>query len=211
MTEGNSETETLSLDANVSRRTEKDRTTLKAGWLRARQQSATTGQEETTTDKWHVAGKYDRFVSKKFYLFGNARLEQDKIADLARRLFLGGGPGYQWIETDKVKFSTEAGLGWQQEKFEHTSSVEEQAMAQAGYNFAAALNDKVRFLHDLKYYPSLEDTRDYLVSSSAELRTRITKRIFGSAKVVYEYDSTPAAGAEKSDWTYILGIGVNLF
>ncbi len=103
ITTGNSETENFGVSLNAVRRSEIDRITLGGAYYYGRQEDKDTGDKETTIDNWFLLGKYDYFLTKKFYLYGSARVEQDKIADLDLRLTLGAGPGYQWFETPDLQ------------------------------------------------------------------------------------------------------------
>jgi hypothetical protein len=86
VTRGNSETENVGATFNAVRRSEHDRITLGAGYYYGRQKDKDTGDDETTINNWFVFGKYDYFLTKKFYLYGSVRAEQDEIADLDLRL-----------------------------------------------------------------------------------------------------------------------------
>lgn len=211
MTRGNSETEMASLDADVSRRGEKDRTTLKAGYLYGKQKDPATGENVKTTDKWFASAKYDYFFSKKWYGFGIGRVERDNVANLDLRALLGAGVGYQWIETDKTKFATEAGVAFKREEFAGAVSAENDFAAHLAYRFEQKFSDQVSFLHDLTYYPAFDEPSDYFLTTQAELRAMLTKSLFASAKVVMNRDSTPAPGAKKTDLLYIVGVGLKLF
>jgi len=210
-TAGNTETDALNLDISLARRSERDRVTLKGGVLYAREKDDATGDREPTTEKWFGEGKYDYFFTKKFYGFANARVEQDRIANLDARVLLGGGPGYQWIENDVVKFGTEAGLAWRYEKFTHQPGGESSMSGQAGSHFELSLNDKAKLLHDLTYYPSLEKSGDFFITSTAELRLALTERLFTGAKLKMDHDSKPPAGTKRTDWLYLFNLGINLF
>lgn len=210
MTSGNSHTQAASVGVNMSRRGERDRISFDGGWIFAEQRDDTTKDDETTTEKWWAGGKYDYFFSKKFYVFTNARVEQDRVADILWRVLAGAGPGYQWVENDVVKFSTDAGLAYLYDKFER-EGADSSLGAQAGYHFELAAHDKARLIHDFRYYPSLEEQSDFFITTTAELRMELTKRFFASSKVRIDHDSTPAAGSEKTDFTYLLSLGVNLF
>ena len=103
-THGNTKTEVISASANLSKRTEKDRTTLSADYARGEQQDPDTGEMKKTEDWWRAKAKYDYFFSKKFYGYLDGRYETDKIAELDRRVIVGGGAGYQWIESENMNF-----------------------------------------------------------------------------------------------------------
>jgi len=206
-TRGNSHTDDINLTGNAVRRSEIGRLTLGASYFYGRQKDVTTRDKTTTKDSWFVQGKYDYFMSEKLYLFTNGRYEQDKIADLDERVLLGTGFGYQWIETPAFSFSTEAGTAWVHEEYDTGRSSSEWS-GQAGYSLESALNENVKFIHNTKYYPVLEDFSDYLLTSQAELRSSLTKSMFASFKVSLDYDSTPAAGQKHLDTRYIVGIGI---
>jgi len=64
-------------------------------------------------------------------------------------------------------------------------------------------------VHDLTYFPSLEQFSDYYLTTTAELRASLTKAMFANFKVIFNYDESPAAGRGSTDVKYILGIGMN--
>ena len=160
-THGNTKAEAVSASVSVARRSEKDRTTAGADYGRSEQRDRDTGEEETTEDWWRARAQYDYFFTKKFFGFGNIRYERDAIADLDRRVVVGGGGGYQWIETDKTSFSTGLGLASLYEKFDNQDDSNSEISLQLGYNLDHRITDTLRFVHDLTYYPSLEQFSDY--------------------------------------------------
>ena len=117
-THGNTTAESVSASVSAARRTEKDRTTAEADYGKSAERDPDTGEEETTEDWWRAKAQYDYFFTKKFFGFGNGRYERDDIAQLDRRVVVGGGAGYQWIETED-RFSTGFGLASLYEKFDY--------------------------------------------------------------------------------------------
>jgi putative salt-induced outer membrane protein YdiY len=208
-THGNTKTEAISGSANLRKRTENDRTQASADYARGRQEDPDTGEEETTEDWWRARAKYDYFFTKKLYGYADGRYEKDAIAELDRRVIVGGGGGYQWIESEVMNFSTEAGIAHLYEKFENQTESNSELSAQFGYNFDRKLTDNVKFIHDLTYYPSMDKFSDYFLTSTAEIRANFTKRTFVNFKAILGYDTTPAVGAHKTDVKYILGLGYN--
>lgn len=207
VTSGNTETENISASANLRKRTEKDRTQLSADYAKGRQKDPDTGEKETTEEWWRTKAKYDYFLTKKLYGYLDGRYESDAIAELDRRVIVGTGGGYQWIESEKMNFSFEIGIASLYEKFENQTDSNSEITAQVGYNFDYRLNNKLRFLHDLTYYPSIEDFSDYFLTSTSEIRAHLTEMMFANFKVIFGHDSTPAVGAKKTDTKYILGVG----
>lgn len=208
-THGNTKAENRSLSADLVRRSEMDRLTAKADYARGEQEDPDTGEDDVTENWWRTRGKYDYFVSKKLYVYGDTRYEKDSIADLDRRVVVGGGGGYQWVESDAMNFSTEGGLASLYEKFENQTDSNTELSVQLGYHFDKKLHEAIKFINDLTYYPSTEKFSDYYLTSTGELRGSITNNMFTNFKVIFDYDATPAVGAGNTDVKYIFGAGWN--
>jgi putative salt-induced outer membrane protein YdiY len=208
-TQGNTSTDSVNASINLTRRSEKDRTKLTADYAKGRQEDPDTEVKKTTEDWWRIKAKYDYFFSKKLYGYLDGRYEKDSIAQLDRRVVLGGGAGYQWIESDDMNLSTEAGLASVYEKFDNQTSSNSELSIQLGYNFDKKLYKSIMFLHDLTYYPSTDNFSNYYLTTTAELRTYFTERMFANFKAIYNYDATPAMGAGNTDVKYILSVGLS--
>jgi len=206
-THGNTSTETINGSASLSRRSEKDRVQLNGDYGRGKQENPSTGVETTTEDWWKTKAKYDYFFSKKLYGYLDGRYETDKIAELDRRVIVGAGGGYQWIESVDTNFSTEGGIASLYEKFENQTASNTELSVQLGYHLDHKLASYLKFLHDLTYYPSTEQFSDYFLTSSAELRATFENNMFTNFKVLFDYDASPAQGQTSTDTKYILGIG----
>ncbi|MCL5280184.1 MAG: DUF481 domain-containing protein [Planctomycetes bacterium] len=209
LTTGNTEASSISGSVSLARRSEQDRTTAGADFAQVSQTDPDTGEGRTTENWWRLHGQYDYFFTKKLFGFVNGRYEKDDIARLERRFVVGGGAGYQWIENDITAFSTNLGLASVFEKYKFQGDTNNQLSLQAGYVFSRQLWKNTKFLHDLTYYPSLEDFSDFFLTSTAELRTNLTKTMFANFKVIFNYDATPALDREKTDVKYLLGVGMN--
>ncbi|MEN8128412.1 MAG: DUF481 domain-containing protein [Planctomycetota bacterium] len=204
---GNTNSKSYGFNANLSKRTEKDRTTLKAELVN--EEEEVDGIDTTTDDWWKFSGKYDYFLNEKTYVFGQGIYESDKIAELDRRVILGGGAGRQWIEKETQNFSTEIGLASVYERYNTETDSDTKMSLLLGYHYDQQFNKTFSFIHDLTYFPSTEDFSDYLITSSAELRAKINGHLFANFRVLFDYDATPAAGEGSTDTKYIFGIGVN--
>jgi putative salt-induced outer membrane protein YdiY len=206
---GNTQAESVTASVSAVRRTEKDRMTVGADYSKSTQTDPDTKDDNVTEDWWRTKAQYDYFFSKKFFGFVNGRYEKDAVADLDRRVVVGGGGGYQWIETDRTNFSTSFGLASLYEKFDNQTDSDSQISLQLGYNLDHRIRENLRFLHDLTYYPSLEKFSDYYLTTTAELRATLTKTMFANFKVIFNYDKSPAIGQGSTDVKYLLGLGIN--
>jgi putative salt-induced outer membrane protein YdiY len=207
---GNTSTDSLSLSASAEKRREKDRISLGADYANGRQKVQSTGKTETSEDWWRAVGKYDYFFAPKWYGFLNGRYETDKIALLDYRMLGGAGLGHQFIENERTNFSLEAGLAYQTEVFDVPAGVDDGSdtmTAQAGYKLTHQLRDTIKLLHDLTYYPSLEQFSDYYLTTSGEIRAHFTENMFSSFKAIMSRDASPAAGQGSTDTKFIISIG----
>lgn len=206
-THGNTKTETISASANMTKRTNKDRTQISADYAKGKQKGNATGADETIEDWWRAKGKYDYFFSKKNYAYVDGRYEKDAVAELDRRVIIGGGGGYQWIESADMNFSTEVGLASLYEKFDNQTDSNSELSTQIGYNFDKKLMKKTKLTHDLTYYPALDKFSDYFLTSTLGIRTDFSSSFFATFKTIFNYDETSAIGSHKTDVKYFVGVG----
>ncbi|MHC4118343.1 MAG: DUF481 domain-containing protein [Planctomycetota bacterium] len=208
-THGNTKTEMVSANADVSKRTEKDRTQFSADYAKGDQEDPATGQDVTIENWWRARGKYDYFLSKKMYIYADGRYEKDDVALLDRRVIVGGGSGIQWIESEVMNFSTESGLASLYEKYDNMTDSKSELTMQLGYHFDRKINSILKFTHDLTYYPSIEKLSDYFLTSTAGIRADFDASFFANFKTIFNYNVTPAIGAGSTDVKYFFGIGYN--
>jgi len=206
-THGNTKAQSITGSAKLKKRTEKDRTTISADYAKTEQEDPVTKQDEAIEDWWKAKAKYDYFFSKKMYGYIDTRYEKDAVAELDRRVTVGLGAGYQWIESDEMNFSTELGLASLYEKFDNQTDSNSEISFQVGYNFDKKLRKNLSFIHELTYYPAIDKFSDYYLTTTGELRANFTKTFFANFKTILDYDATPAIGAHKTDIKYFLGLG----
>lgn len=206
-THGNTKAESVTGSANASKRTDKDRTTVSADYAKSTKEDDITGENETVEDWWRARAKYDYFFSEKMYGYLDTRYEKDSVAELDRRITVGVGGGYQWVESDDMNFSTEIGLASLYEKYDNQTDSNSEISLQLGYHFDKKLRDNIKFINDLTYYPALDKFSDYYLTTTAEIRANFTDTFFTNFKTILNYDATPAQGMHKTDVKYFLGLG----
>jgi putative salt-induced outer membrane protein YdiY len=207
-TTGNTKTEAINASVDVQRRGEKDRMTAGFDYARGKQRDRDTGEDNVTEDWWRTRARYDYFFFPKTFGFMNVRYERDSIAELDRRVVLGGGGGYQFVESEKLNLAGLLGLASLYEKFKNETDSKSEFSAQAGYNLDMQVNDGITILHDLSYFPSLEKFSDYFLTTSGEVRASLMKSMFASFKVIFSYDESPAIGRGSTDVKYMLSVGL---
>jgi len=216
---GSSYSENASVSGDLVIRTEKHRITIDGRYVAERDEDD-SGDKKTTTENFVIQGKYDYFFTKKVYGYLSERYKEDHIDDLDYRITSVIGAGYQWSETDMLKFSTFGGPGLLQQKYtsripdptgekKWTKEVDRRNdyILQMGYHLAWKPHDKVNFRSNFTYNPSIDDFSDYNLTYDAEVRAFITKSLFSSFKFILDYDSTPGEDSASTDTDYILGFG----
>jgi putative salt-induced outer membrane protein YdiY len=206
-THGNTKTDIITASANFTKRTEQDRTTINMDYARGEQEDPDTGETVITENWWRAKGKYDYFFSRKMYGYLNGRYEKDSVAKLDRRVIVGVGGGYQWIESKDMNFSSEFGLASLYEKFNNETESKSEISLELGYNFDKTLRKNIKFVHELSYYPAVDKLSDYYLTTSAGVRADFTEKFFATFKTIFNFDSTPAIGAGSTDVKYFFGLG----
>ena len=184
-----------------------DRLTLGAAYNFGESGGGPVGNAKTTdTDNWKALGKYDYFWTEQLYGFAVGKVEHDRVANLDHRLSPGVGVGYQWFETDKINFFTEAGLSYIYEKYGDGKSNDNVSVRFA-YHYDNKLSDDITLFHNLEYVPAINDPGDYNLTTDLGLRFKITGSIIGQIKAEYKRDSIPATGSLKNDLLWLVGFG----
>jgi len=202
---GNTDSDTFNASAEFTRRGEHDQIDLFGQYLFARQRVPGDGKHETTNDLTGRA-KYDYFFTPKFYGYASVEAEHDPIAGIAVRLAPSVGVGYQWVETPRFNFNTEAGVGYLYRKYSHDGE-DGTPNARLAYHLKVKFTDKLSGFNDFEYLPGFVSINNYFFDTQAGVRAAFTEQFFAEFKVDYRYDSRPAPGKGHSDTRYILGVG----
>jgi putative salt-induced outer membrane protein YdiY len=213
-TDGNTETDSVTGAFNAVRRDEKDRWTLDAFTNYGSTTDTVTDAKTTTTNNSGLGAKYDYFYSKKMYLFGNGSGKVDHVADLDLRTVLGAGVGYQWKETEKLKWGTELGLSYVDEDFEDNSFDTDFVAARVGSNLSYQISKSASFEQVAEILPSLDDSEDVIAKIDNRLKLNITGKWIAQIQYVLDFDGSVPTGAaagpdgkEETDHRVVLGLG----
>jgi putative salt-induced outer membrane protein YdiY len=196
---------TAALDA--VRRAESDRITFGAGYTAEQTEDQDTGDTSTTKRQMFMGMQYDLFFTPKWYMYANARGEKDGVANLSLRLVTGAGLGYQFVETDELKFNIEAGPTWVSENYSDDTESLDYLAARVAWNLDWLFYPGVSFFHYGRAYPSLENRHDQLVETRTGFRYKLFGDFFGESKLLWTWDSSPAEDKKRQDLSVILGLG----
>ena len=204
---GNTERRGATGDFTAARRSEQDRLTTNAFWEYAEDKDRLAKAWKLQQRRTGLQLKYDYFLSPKSYLWVNTAAEGNYSANLQLRYTVGGGYGYQWIETDRTKFGTELGLAFFSEDYRGPTPTSQHLAARFAWKLEHELTARLKFWQQLEAYPSVERLDDFYGKLDSRLIAKLTDSFVAQAKVVLDYDSTPATGKKGLDVGYFLTLG----
>jgi putative salt-induced outer membrane protein YdiY len=213
---GNTYENSATVLANVNRRWEKDRINGNFGYYYS-ETGTTEENKEKSTDRWEIEGQHDHFWSERFYIYENAKFEQDDIAGLDYRLRLGAGAGYQWLDgrnfdaTGKWSFNQEVGAAWIKNSYVNADPSADDSYATVRYahhlKYFPKWNPEIEAFHNLEFLPQIDDFDNHLIKADVGFTTKIIMDFDLLAKIEWEYNSMPSVGRKSSDVRYIVGLG----
>jgi putative salt-induced outer membrane protein YdiY len=210
LSRGNTQSDNLSFGVDLAHKTDVDLLTFSANYLYGTTHDRATGVQTATADNWQTDLKYEHDITKKLYGFADLQVSKDRLGFLDLRVAPSAGLGYRWFNRPDFTFSTEGGLAWIYQEYTNGTPHREDVSLVLSYHLTKAFNDKVSAFHNLSYYPSLENGRNYLINTDVGLHVVMTKKFFTEFKVNLDYDSNPANGALKTNTRIALNLGYML-
>ncbi|MCX7805484.1 MAG: DUF481 domain-containing protein, partial [Planctomycetota bacterium] len=201
LSRGNVNSITAIFRAGAVRRTRDDRLTLAAGY--------DYGETERvkTREQGFVSAKYDYFVTKKLFVYGNAKADRDEFADLDARISAGAGLGIQWVETKRTRFSSEAGVSYVYE-WHNEDDDDGYAAGRAASAFSVwILPDRLQYRLEVEGLLNMEDKKDWIANGRTGFRWMLTKNWLMELGAQATFDHKPAEGRKREDVIYTLGFG----
>lgn len=199
---GNTDANALSLGADAARATAADKFTLAATALRSQTRSA--GVTSKTAELYKLGGRYDRNLGNRYFGFGSANVEKDKLQLLDLRTSVGAGMGYHVIDTPETSFDIFGGLGATREEF--TASSRSFTEVVVGEESSHKLFENTTFKQKLSVFPNLKDTGEYRASFDATLATAIAAGWTFNVTLSNRYVSNPQPGLKTTDTLLLVGV-----
>lgn len=198
---GNTETTRAYGDAELVARRERNRFTVGGRGAYA------SDDDEETENNVLAYGKYDRFMSEKWYAYGDASAEHDPFRDIKLRYTLGAGSGYQVFDTARTVFSVEGGIDYVSTDFYDEEDTDFPA-AKLGLRFDYWVWEEVmQLFHRSDSYASLDDIRTSFVRTQTGLRFPLQDSFSALVQLNLDWEGDPAPDRESTDRTVILGLG----
>lgn len=161
---------------------------------------------ETTKDQYLLGGKYDRFFSDVWYGFLGADFEKDKFKDLDLRSVFSAGVGYQFFNRDDLKLSLEGGASYTDEDYREGDDDQYAGLTWA-LNWEQKLLGAMDFFHRHRGIKGLDSMDNFIIAAQTGVKFPLLAGFTATLEYDVNYDNDPPADVEKTDSTYILGIG----
>lgn len=200
-TDGNTEVRRINVDAEMIMRNARNRFTVGG-----RGNYATDAGAETESNAI-VFGKYDRFVSPKWYYYANTLLENDKLKDVYLRSTIGAGSGYQVYESKLTNWQVEGGLEYVNADYYSAPSNAYPGLRLATRYDRWLWQDFAQFFLNGSVTVSLESTEDAFARTQTGLRFPLQNGLLASLQLNLDWDGNPAPGRESVDRTVVMSLG----
>ena len=198
---GNSDTESLNLDAESVARWNDNRLRINADYNRAKENGTLSEDDKS------LKAAYDHFLNTKLFWENALEISQDEIDQIDLRLIYSTGLGYQFYERDDLSLSTVAGVGYLREKFENGETDSAFTLNWSSDYQQKFYDDFFRLFHSNDINTPADDLSAFLFQSESGVKVPLRKGIVASGQVDFDWDNDPAPETTEEDVNYILKLG----
>jgi len=157
---------------------------------------------------------YNRFMSEKWYIFGNGQAQRDEFQDLDLLWSVAGGLGYQVWESNEKNLSLKIGPSYVNENYSRPM-VEFDNKDHRDYaaGFSAIdfdmwfFNRLMQLFHHDDGFLSFEDSDVWRLRTRTGIRIPIVHNIFTSLQYNYDWVNSPADGKRNYDSRVLFKLG----
>lgn len=199
-TSGNTDNSQIRFDAEGIARTAKSRYTIGGYVNRAK------ADGESTAFNSRGYTQYDYFLTKKWFIYANGSLENDKFRDINLRSSAGLGSGYQFYEQPDLNLSIEGGVNYISTDFDEAED-DRYASGRWALKYDQLIFQSIKFFHQHEVLFSLEDIANTLAFTKTGLRVPIANNLNASTQLNIDYANQPAEGRKRVDRTLLFSLG----
>lgn len=206
---GNSESLTLGLSTTLGHLWEKSEVRFEGGGIRTESTIKTrtaTGtpqsfvvqdqrRTEKTAEAYYLRGRIDRTVNARFFLFGGADWLRNTFAGIDNRMLLAAGAGNTWIETEKTRFKTDAGItySFQDDVFTNPLLKMNFPGVRLGYDLRSKLSETTDLESSLVGDWNLENTEDVRLNLVNAVAITINSKLALKPALKLLWQNTPSS------------------
>lgn len=179
--------------------------------------SSVDGVESANNSR--VNTEFDLWLSRRFYLvLPSAEYYKDPFQNLAHRLTVGVGVGYDLIDRPNLEWNITAGPAYQQAWFESSQPGEPTKKGAAALTFGSRfkwdITHRIELILEYRGQYTSREVGETTHHSVATLSLELTKRFDLDVSLVWDRISNPKVGEnnvqpKQDDFRLVVGVGVD--
>jgi len=187
---GNTETETFNTAFNL--------TWEEGAWLNESTMSFVLGRDDgTTNSNRFVAGNRTKYsFSERSYFFGAVRYDRDKFSSFSYQGSLAFGVGRHLVDTERHRFSVEAGPGFRFAERRDTGETENEVILRGLADYTWTVSDNTELTNRLLVEAGSDNT---FAENVLGLTVAMNARLALKAGVSVRHNTDVDPGREKTD------------
>ena len=187
---GNSDTDTANVKLDTSREVDRWKHSFGVAALRA----ANNGLK--TAERYGAAWQSDYKLTDRSFWFGGLRYEQDKFSGFDYQASLSTGYGYKFIDTERTKFSGQAGAGYRRSKLLPVGAIQSGAIFRGDLKFEHALTDTTRIINAFVVEAGSNNT---FASNELAVQVKMSDKFALSVGLGVRHNTDPPLGLKRTD------------
>lgn len=197
---GNTKTQTYTVNQSNQYKWEKDTLGFKARYLNAK------AQGEETARYFMTNLRYERSVSSRLGIFAAGTFEKDRFANIDQRRASDLGGRYHFIDIDAEKFFSDLGYRYlHEDRLDDTHAYSQYARLYVEWSRQWRESYSTKLW--VEYLPNFTDQKDWLLNTEASLTVLMTEVFSLKSAILLRNDNSPAPGVDyKTDTLFTTSI-----
>ena len=204
-TSGNADTTALNIGLQAARTTNDNQFSAYLTTVFA--DNSTSGESVTTANAIRGGSRYEVHLNDKLFTFGFTDLEFDRFQDLDLRLVLGGGLGFDLIESSRSSLEVFGGASSNQEYFSN-GLTRKSAESVFGEDLNYQLTSLTSITQRLAVFPNMSNAGEFRLTFDTTAVTRLNEWLSWQVTVSDRFVSNPTVGKKQNDMLFTTGIRI---
>lgn len=219
-TSGNTNTTNLNLVLDSQRRTETNKLSINAEFVRSSSEvvdaQTNTRRETTTAFRELIGARYDHNLSERVFAFGGGELSHDRIALLGLRQVYSTGFGYQLLRGEAHNWDVLSGLSYRDDRYlkqgvEINGSLRDDLYVyelMLGEESNHRITESIQFQQKLTINRNLGEIQGTRGQWDMGLQVAVNRTLSLSMKLQRRYDGMARQPVQRYDTLLFTGINI---
>ena len=194
---GNTDADTINFKLGMSEEVDRWKHSLDLAALRA------TSNGVKSADRYMAGWQSDYQLNDRAFVFGGLRYERDRFSGFDYQATASTGIGYKFYDTDKMKLSGQAGVGYRRIKDDVTGATSGNAVFVAGFDYENVLTATTKVVDKFHLESGSDNT---LLSNFIGLEVKMSTSLALSVGLDARQNTKPPAPRKKTDTVSTLNV-----